>query len=335
MAGGEQLRITQPIKKLFGKLKDCLLYNHYGPSESHVTARFLLPSDSARWLELPPLGRPIANARLYILASYLQPVPVGVVVELYIGGDCLAHGYLKRPHLTAERFVSDSFSGKSGTELYRTGDLVRYLPDGNIEFVGRNDFQLKIRGIRIEPGEIETALGQVEGVKRCAVMARENADGEKQLVAYMVLDGVMMPTAREWRQNLPRILPEYMIPSIFLDLKELPLNPNGKVDRTSLPTPEFNSDVDYRAPRTTEEAILCRLFAEMLELDRIGIDDDFFQMGGHSLLATRLVTRIRETLNVELALRTLFEASTVGDLVWHVSCAKPSAVKRSRVTDHA
>jgi len=333
MVGGEQLRITQPIRNLFEKLKDCVLYNHYGPSESHVITSFLLPHHLSEWPELPPLGRPIPNTQLYVLDQFQQPAPIGVVGELYVGGVCLARGYLNRPDLTAEKFVPDPFSGRFGARLYRTGDLARYLPEGNIEFVGRNDFQLKIRGVRIELGEIETALSQVEGLKQCVVVARENQHGEKQLVAYVVYDKAIRPIEQKLRQHLRTKLPECMIPSMYLELEELPLNPNGKLDRKALPAPDYTSMTAYQEPRTPEEEILCSLFAEVLSVEHVGIYDNFFSLGGHSLLATRLTRRVREMLGVELALLALFEAPTVADLVWHVTYAKPSAVKRKQESD--
>ena len=331
MVGGEQLRTTQPIRDLFVKLRDCSLFNHYGPSESHVVTSFLLPENSSHWPRFPPLGRPIRNTKLYVLDPYMQPVPIGVVGELYIGGVCLAHGYLKRADLTAERFVPDMFSGNPGSRLYRTGDLGRYLLDGNIEFVGRNDFQLKIRGYRVELGEIEIALGKINGVKGCAVVCRTNQAGEKQLVAYLVLDQNISPTEETLRSNLRSILPGYMLPNTFIVLNEIPVNSNGKVDRNALPPAAFVSGEMYQAPRTSDEKILCSLFAEVLSLDRVGVYDDFFALGGHSLLASRLANRVREKMGVDLPIRTLFQAPTVSDLVWHLAQVKPGAVVRKQV----
>ena len=266
-----------------------------------------------------PIGRPIANTRIYILDRELQPVPVGVPGELHIGGDGLARGYLNRPDLTAEKFIADPFSGEPGARLYRTGDLARYRPDGNIEFLGRMDHQVKVRGFRIELGEIEAVLGQHPGLREAVVLAREDGPGDKRLVAYVVAhSGGASVAVSELRGFLGEKLPDYMIPSVFVFLDAMPLTPSGKVDRRGLPAPDAarpEGQEGYVAPRTPVEEALAGIWAEVLGLDRVGIHDNFFELGGHSLLATQVVSQARRLFQVELALRRLFEAPTVAGLV--------------------
>ncbi|KAF9396674.1 hypothetical protein CPC16_010245, partial [Podila verticillata] len=252
--------------------------------------------------EVVPIGRPIANTRLYLLDVHGQPVPLGAVGELYIGGAGVARGYLNRPELTAERFLSDPFCDREGARIYKTGDLARYLPDGNLEFLGRNDHQVKIRGFRIELGEIEARLIEHAQVREATVLALGEG-GDKRLIAYVVAEPDEQ-LVRRLREHLAAKLPEYMMPAAFVRLDALPLTPNGKLDRRALPEPEFVSD-HYRAPRSPREQKLAELFAEILGVPRIGIDDSFFDLGGHSLLAMRLVSRIRKTLGVEFTIRTL------------------------------
>jgi acyl-coenzyme A synthetase/AMP-(fatty) acid ligase len=285
MVGGEQLQITEPIIKLFTRLKDCLLYNHYGPSESHVVTSFLLTGPPASWPALPPLGRPVANTELYVLDSKLQPLPIGVPGELYIGGECLAHGYLERPALIAERFLPNSFSQRPGARLYKTGDLARYLADGNIEFLGRNDFQVKIRGMRIEPGEVEMVLRQHPDVRDAVVtVQRDGVKGESRLIAYIVASRGESINARQLREFLKQSLPGHMIPAAFIMLEEMPQTPSGKIDRLALPTPgngSFETEADSQPPRTAVERALAGMFAEVLSVASVGVDDDFFSLGGH------------------------------------------------------
>jgi len=317
MVGGEQLQITDAVVKLFARLKDCALYNHYGPSETHVVTSFTLPDTPESWPALPPLGCPIANTEIYLLDSRLHPVPVGVPGELYIGGVCLAHGYLNRAALTAERFVPHPFSSEPGARLYKTGDLARYLKDGNIEFIGRNDFQVKIRGMRIELGEIEVALKQHEGVREAVVTVRQDVSGgEKRLVAYVIAHRGRAVEARQLRDYLRGKLPEYMLPSAFVTLDAFPLTPSGKIDRLALPAPERNLETEegYVAPRGALEEVLSTIFAEVLQLERVGVRDNFFDLGGHSLLATQIASRVREAFRVEVPLRKIFEEPTVEGL---------------------
>jgi amino acid adenylation domain-containing protein len=314
MVGGEQLQITDDLRKLFARLKDCTLYNHYGPSETHVITSFTLPRDPETWAVFPLLGRPIANTEIYLLDSHLHLVPAGVPGELYIGGACLAHGYLNRSALTAERFIPHPFSSAPGARLYKTGDLARYHKDGNIEFIGRNDFQVKIRGMRIELGEIEATLRQHEAVSKAVVTLRQDGS-ERRLIAYVIANPGCTIEARQLRDFLRAKLPEYMLPSAFVTLSALPLTPSGKIDRLALPAPEINLETeDYVAPRGALEEVLATIFAEVLKLDRVGVCDNFFDLGGHSLSATQIASRARETFRVELPVRKIFEAPTVEGL---------------------
>ena len=287
-------------------------WNLYGPTETTIWST----GCELRNARAPILiGRPIANTQCYILDSHLQPVPIGVTGELYIGGDGLARGYLNRPELTAERFVPNPFRS-AGERMYRTGDLARYRQDGHIECLGRIDHQVKIRGYRIELGEIETAISEHAAVAQAVVVAREDIPGDTRLVAYVVARPQRFLDIAQLHANLRKCLPDYMVPSALIVLPALPLNPSGKVDRKALPAPERGGDgaTVYEAPRTPTEQTLARIFAEVLKLERAGIRDDFFDLGGHSLLATGIVSRLQTALGVELPVRQLFQCRTVAGL---------------------
>ncbi|MDM9580254.1 non-ribosomal peptide synthetase [Nostoc sp. GT001] len=313
ITAGEQLRITTAIAHLFSQLPQCSLYNHYGPSETHVVTAFALTGSSQDWPALPPIGQPIANSQIYLLDSDLQPVPVGVAGELYVGGVSLAKGYFNSPELTAQRFVVSPFNDCD--RLYKTGDLARYLADGNIEYLGRIDQQLKIRGYRIEPGEIENVLEQHSPVRQAVVVPRNDIPGEQRLVAYIVVADAPATSVSELRQFLRSQLPEYMVPSTIVLLDKLPLTPSGKVDRQALPVPSYgNNEENFVAPETPTEIALANIWSEILGLTQVGIYDHFLDLGGHSLLATQVISRIRNALQIELPLHCLFESATIAEL---------------------
>jgi nonribosomal peptide synthetase DhbF len=298
---------------------DRRMINGYGPTEATFFTTLSDPLSTAT-PPSPPIGRPIFNTRVYVLGTELQLVPPGVVGELYISGVGLARGYLRRAGLTGQRFVADPY-GPAGARMYRTGDLVRWRADGELEFVGRVDHQVKIRGFRIELGEIEAVLAAHPDVAQAAVIAREDRPGDKRLAAYVVAAGSNDCRPDLLREFLRARLPEYMIPAALVMVSHLPLTLNRKLDRDALPAPEFGPVRASRAPRTPQEQLLAELFAEVLGLVVVGIDDDFFDVGGHSLLATRLIARIRATLGVELELRALFETPTVAGLATHLDSA--------------
>ena len=314
---GEQLLITRPIIDLFKRLEDCSLHNHYGPSETHVVTAFTLTDTPEAWPAYPPIGRPIANTQIYLLDANLNPVPVGVPAEVYIGGVSLARGYLGRPDLTAEKFIPDPFSTVPGARLYKTGDLASYLPDGNIKFLGRLDHQVKIRGHRIELGEIETVLGQHPAIQETVVTAREDIPGDKYLAAYVVANEEQAPTINELRRFVKEKLPDYMIPSAFVLLDALPLTPSKKVDRRALPAPGTarpELEEAFVAPRDELELELTRIWEQVLGIQPIGVRDNFFELGGHSLLLARLFAQIQETFHEKVSLATFFQSPTVKQL---------------------
>ena len=313
IASGEEL--TVELQEHFFANLDARLHNLYGPTEAAIDVTFweCRPESYQR---LVPIGRPIANTRIYLVDKELRPVPVGVAGELYIGGVAPARGYLRQPALTAEKFIPDPFSERPGARLYRTGDLARFRHDGNIEFLGRNDNQVKIRGFRIELGEIEARLRQHDAVREAVLRLVDCGSGEKRLVAYVEVDHV--ETSRdELRRFLKLTLPDHMLPQAFVMLEKLPLTANGKIDRAALPNPnvgDSESEVAFVGPRTSIEEAIVRIWSEALGIERVGVYDNFFELGGHSLLALRVLSRIRNEFEIELQLRSIVDAPTPAEL---------------------
>ncbi|HVF48580.1 MAG TPA: amino acid adenylation domain-containing protein, partial [Pyrinomonadaceae bacterium] len=335
----EGLKINGRVRDLFAGLPQCALDNHYGSPETSLATAFRLDGPASEWPHAPSIGRPVADARVYVLDARLQPVPIGVVGELYVGGSGLARGYVNRADLTAERFIPDAFGGEPGARLYKTGDLVRYLGDGRLEYVGRVDNRVNVRGQRIELGEVESVLRQHAAISQVVVKAWEDEAGRARLVAYVIGAAGATPTSEELRAYLREKLPAYMIPSTFLMLDSLPLVPNGrlpghmipsaflmldgsathgrKVDRSALPNPfadGFKIRECYAAPQTPTEEILAGIWSSVLKVEHVGTSDSFFDLGGHSLLATQLMSRVRDAFHVEIPLRRLFEQPTVAGL---------------------
>ncbi len=342
LAGGDVLSAPH-VRRVVDAHSHLRVINGYGPTENttFTSCHTVRPEDAAgpsiqvgrpvpATLTAVPLGRPIANTRAYVLDAAMRPCPLGVPGELYAGGDGVARGYLGNPALTAERFVPDPFSAEPGARLYRTGDRARRREDGTLEFLGRVDQQVKVRGFRIEPGEIETALKAHPAVADAVVIARADGPGEKRLVAYLTMRNCVQPTAAELRDTIAGRLPDYMVPAAFVTLGALPLTSNGKVDRRALPAPEMTEAEEYAAPRTPTEEVLAAIQAGVLGAERVGIDDDFFALGGHSLLATRVVSRLRAAFGIEAPLRLLFEAPTVRRLAARID-AMLSAGEREEV----
>jgi amino acid adenylation domain-containing protein len=327
--GGEVM--SPDLQDSFANMLPARLHNQYGPTETTVDV-LLFDCGCEPKRRRIPLGRPIANTQVYVLDEKGEPVPVGIGGELYIGGAGLARGYLKRPELTAEKFVPNPFSGR-GDRLYRSGDLVKWSRDGNLEFLGRIDQQVKLRGYRIELGEIETALREQHGVRDAVVMVSEEAN-EQRLVAYVVVEdseeGAMEVERGQrwerWSAGLRQKLPQYMLPTEWVELKEIPLTPTGKVDRKALPRPETSqrrAGLEYIAPRTPIEQALVAIWADVLKIDHPGIRDNFFELGGHSLLATQLISRVQKFFHVSLPLRQLFEQPTIENMSQYIANAAP------------
>jgi len=287
-------------------------FNAYGPTETTVCATMYL-CDEKDPLP-PPIGRPIANTKVYILDSNRQPVPIGVPGELHISGVSLARGYWNRPDVTDENFIDNPFL--PGTKLYKTGDLVKYRYDGNIDFLGRIDQQVKVRGFRIELGEIENVINNHPEIRESVVIAQDGDHQEKRLVGYIVPEASQAISINELKLYMRQTLPEYMIPSLFVVMDAFPLSPSGKVDRHALPAPEGTMlvDTEYVPPRNEQEEIMVKICAELLRLERVGVYDNFFDLGGHSLLATQFIARLRDIFSIEIPLRSLFENPTVDRL---------------------
>ena len=328
LTGGDTLHHYPPAGLPF------VLVNNYGPAEGTVVATSGPMPSGRHDGTLPPLGRPIINNQIHLLDEQLLPVPPGTVGEIFIGGAGLARGYRNRPDLTAERFISDPFSAKPGSRMYKTGDLGRLLPDGRLTFVGRVDEQIKIRGFRIEPNEIICALNQHPAVRESLVLAREDSAGDKRLVAYLVQEPDSCVTPKSLRGYLRRCLPEYMLPSAFVRLEAFPLTPNGKIDRAALPAPApentLHDTLSAAAPTPTQQRVI-EILTALLGHQKIGLEDDFFLLGGHSLLGAQLIAKLRETFQVELALRTVFDTPTVVALAEEIErlTAKPGDAQKS------
>jgi amino acid adenylation domain-containing protein len=309
ICSGEALSVG--LQERFYERLTARLHNLYGPTEAAVD---VTAWECERGRGVVPIGHPIANTQLYIFSEEMEASPVGVAGELYIGGAGLARGYVNRPGMTAEKFVPHPLGAEGGERLYRTGDLARFLPDGNIEFLGRLDHQVKIRGFRIELGEIEAALKQHPSVGEAIVLAKQEAGGETRLVAYILpRAGAQAPTVTEWRRQLKQQLPEYMLPSAFVTLEELPLTSSAKVDRRALLAMESSRRPElerpYVAPRTATEQMVADIWSQLLGVERVGLHDNFFELGGHSLLATQFTSRMRERLNVYVPLSVLFNST--------------------------
>ncbi|MDC0720329.1 non-ribosomal peptide synthetase/type I polyketide synthase [Nannocystis bainbridge] len=331
---GEQMHLTAPVIALFERLPRCTLHNHYGPAETHVVTAYALPEARSQWVPHPPIGRPIANTRVFVLDPHMNPCPVGVPGELYLGGEGLARGYWGRPDLTAERFVPDPFASEPGARLYRTGDITRQRPDGTIDYLGRRDDQVKIRGVRVELGEVLSAISRHPRVQEAVVVAREDTPGERRLVAYFVASHgeAACDVAAELRVFLRRSLTEAMIPTAFVGLPAMPLTPNGKIDKRALPRPEDDATASTSVPPRSElEVSLAAIWQDVLKVERVGAHDDFFALGGHSLLATQVLARVRRTFAVELSLAQLYAGPTVAALAGLVRARRAPASEPSPI----
>jgi len=318
---GEQLQNTPAIMNLFSKLeKDFIFTNQYGPSEAHVVTSYTLSNDVNVWVKLPPIGKPIYNTQMYVLNSSMNPLPVGVPGDLYIGGVCLVNGYLNRPELTDEKFSDNPFGAHSSDtheKIYKTGDIAKYLPDGNIEYLGRSDNQIKMRGYRVELGEIESVLGEYSLLKNAVVIMQEINKDDKRLIAYLVTNDGKEIDVAELKKFLKLKLPDYMVPSEFIYINEIPLTPSGKIDQRSLPLPELtrvSESQNYSEPKDSLELQLVKIWEKVLGIKQIGVKDNFFELGGHSLLALRVFGYIEKLTGRKLALSTLFNSPTIEEL---------------------
>ncbi len=317
LIGGEALSVRH-VRRAAETLPSTQIINGYGPTESTTfTCCYPIPRQLEPNIASISIGRPISNTAVYILDEYLQPLPVGVPGELHIGGAGLARGYLNRPELTNQKFIPNPFEATGASRLYKTGDLARYLPDGKIEYIGRIDNQVKIRGFRIELGEIEAVLSQHRDVQVACVIARADTPGEKQLVAYLVPPPEMTPTVSELRQFLVNKLPGYMVPNAFVILESLPLTPNGKIDRRALltaPADCHHNLAKFVEPRNQLELQLVQIWSKILKLDKVGVQDNFFDLGGHSLLAPYLMAEIKQQFGKDIPIVTLFQHPTIEQL---------------------
>jgi amino acid adenylation domain-containing protein/non-ribosomal peptide synthase protein (TIGR01720 family) len=347
LVSGSDALYAEEYKKLRGFCgADARVFNSYGLTEATIDNIIFESSAADGHLNgIAPLGRPFAGVRIYLLDSQLQPVPAGIAAELYVGGDCVARGYLKRPDLTAARFLPHPFADEPGARLYRTGDLARFLADGNVEFLGRQDEQVKVRGYRIELGEIEATLKQHARVRDAIVVTGSNGDGgqgvrgEKRLVAYVVVEGDHEQGSKQLREFLAESLTEHMIPSAFVFLDVIPVTPNGKVDRRALPAPDFSTSDTAQSehvedvPRTDAECILSGIWSELLKLERVGLRDNFFHLGGDSILSIQVVARARQS-GLLLTPRQIFEHPTIAALASVGETISKTTDEQGRVTGH-
>jgi len=292
--------------------------NHYGPTETTIGKLLHLVDWNRQYGATIPIGKPFSNTRVYVLSKELQLCPIGVPGQLYIAGDGVARGYFNNPELTKEKFIKNPFAIGKDEVMYGTGDLVKYLPGGDIEFIGRVDEQVKIRGYRIEPGEIASVLEQSELVKQAVVLAREDNQGNKRLIGYVIAEGRF--DKEGITSYLKEHLPEYMIPAILMELESLPLTANGKIDRKALPDPDFIEQLSnqYVAPRTENERKMAAIWQEVLDVERVGVHDDFFKLGGHSLLAVRVIYYIERNLLISIPINVIFELTTISELVQYL-----------------
>jgi amino acid adenylation domain-containing protein len=324
---GGQAADADSIRRLLKAGGPQRLLHMYGPTETTAWCSWELLREVPADALTVPVGGPTGNQRIYLLDGSLEPVPVGVAGEAYVGGGGVVRGYLERPELTAERFVPDPFAGEPGARMYRTGDRLRWRAEGRLEFIGRVDEQVKIRGFRIEPGEVESVLGTHPWVDEVRVVVREDQPGELRLVAYVVGE----VNTHELHEHLRESLPEYMVPAAFVVLEALPLTPNGKLDHKALPVPECRSVEEGVAPRTPVEEVLAGIWAEVLHLESVGVHDNFFRLGGHSLLVIRVGSLIQEIFGIELPLRVVFEAPTISALATLLSTDPRYAASAERV----
>ncbi|MEH2381360.1 MAG: amino acid adenylation domain-containing protein [Nostoc sp.] len=325
IACGEQLQITQPMIKLFKRLENCTLYNFYGPTEADLVTAYTFSQKPDEWPIYPPIGKAAVNVQVYLLDSNLQPVPIGIPGELYVSGAGLARGYLNRADLTDQKFIPNPFSNDSNSRLYKTGDLAQYLPDGNIEFLGRIDDLVKIRGFRVELGEVEAVLSKHPQINQAVAKVFGESAREKYLVAYFVPSPGETVKVEQLRTFLTDQLPDYMIPSAFIEMESFPLTPNGKVNRRTLPEPTTSRPElgqTFVEPRTPTEEILAGIWRDVLGLEQVGIYDNFFDLGGHSLLATQVIALTRKAFGIELPILSLFESPAIAPLAQKIATTK-------------
>jgi amino acid adenylation domain-containing protein len=323
------------LQERFFKLLEAELHNLYGPTEAAVDVTYWACRRDSD-LHLVPIGRPVANTQTYILNRYMQPVPIGIPGELYLGGIQVGRGYMNRPELTAEKFIPDPFRQEPGARLYKTGDLCRYLPDGNVEYIGRTDFQVKIRGLRIELGEIEFEIGQHPDIREAVVVARGEG-GDKRLVAYMIAKDGKKVNVDELRSHLKEKLADYMVPSAFIQMDFFPLTSSGKVDRRALPVPEGKRQIEtlFIAPESEMEKAIAGIWKDVLKLEKVGTRDNFFDLGGHSLLLVRVMNRIQQSLGKDITIVDMFQRPTIHDLAKFLAVERKDLLPSDVIQDRA